>query len=82
MTFNDVLLECCQQKELVDQFNRLTGCKVLSNIYDTRPPIVRMIDESTGYQKILDQKAHEDFTKFLAFVYDCVWIRLPVEIRN
>lgn len=76
MTFDDVVKECCLTPELVSQFNRLTGRHVLSNLYDTRPPIVKMIDESTGYQQVLDKKAADDIQSFISFVFECVWLPL------
>lgn len=76
MNFQDCVSECCQTRELVKEYNRLTGRNVLSNIYDTRAPITRMIDESTGYQKVLDEKAHEDMQEFISFIFEYVW--LPV----
>jgi hypothetical protein len=86
MSFDDVVLECCQNKELIAQFNRLTGRHVLANLYDTRPPIVKMIDEATGYDKVLEDKGHEDMQAFISFIYECIWCRLPdncfVECQN
>jgi hypothetical protein len=76
MNFEECVKECCEHRDLIQQFNRLTGRHVLSNIYDTRPPIVKMIDESTGYQKELDSKAHDDFQAFIIFIFEYIW--LPV----
>lgn len=78
MTFEDCVKECCKNTELVKQFDRLNGTN-LSRILiaDTRPPIVRMIDESTGYKRFLDDKAHEEMQKFISFCYEFIWCGLP-----
>jgi hypothetical protein len=81
LTFNEVLLACCKKPELIKEFDRLSGTNVMGIFHDKRPPIIRMIDESTGYQKVLDQKAHDDMQKFISFVFECVWMRLP-EIQD
>ncbi|MFA5048893.1 MAG: hypothetical protein WC516_07770 [Patescibacteria group bacterium] len=69
--------ECAKNPKFVKGFNRLMGCHLFES--DKRAPIVRMIDESTGYQKELDEKKHEEFLMFVAFVWECVWARLPEE---
>jgi hypothetical protein len=74
MIFQDCLIECCHNQELIKQFNRLAGTNVLA--IDTRPPVVKMIDEATGYQKVLDEKATEDLKAFTVFVFECVWMPL------
>jgi hypothetical protein len=66
---------CAKEPEFVKGFNRLLGCHLFEK--DSRSPIVRMIDESTGYQKELDKKEREEFHKFVLFVYETVWSRLP-----
>ena len=80
MTFNDVLFESCQHPELVREFDRLSGTNVMGVLYDKRPPIVRMIDDATGYQKVLDQKAHADMQQFISFVFEFIFLRLPIEV--
>lgn len=80
MSFQECLMECCSNQELVKQFNRLTGRKVLDNIYDKRASIIKMVDESTGYQKELDKKANEDMQFFISFVFEFIW--LPVQSLN
>ena len=79
MTFNDCVLECCKSHELIKGFNRLTKRNVLT---DTRPPIVRMIDASTGYQKELDKKAHEDMQVFMTFIFEVIWMPLVINVRS
>jgi hypothetical protein len=75
MTFNDCVIECCQHRELIKQFDRLTGCHVSNVLLDTRAPIVKMIDGATGYQKVLDKQAHEDIQMYIAFIFECIWLR-------
>lgn len=73
MTFAECVLECGKNAELVEQFDRLTGSS-LSKL-GARAPLDRMVDEATGYDKA-------QATKFAAFVYEVVWIRLPPEAEN
>ena len=73
MTFLEVLKECLYNKELVFQFNRLTGCKLG---VDDRDDIDKLIDEATGYQEELDQEQMYYMDLFVGFVWDCVWLRL------
>jgi len=88
MTFNDCVLECCKTPELIKEYDRLQGSnlsKVLIPQPDTRPPIVRMIDEATGYDKVrtnLDETAHKEMQEFIGFIFDCVWIPLLFSATN
>lgn len=41
-----------------------------------------MIDESTGYQEVLDKQAHEDFQAFIMFIMEFVWIPLLIKEAN
>ena len=85
MTFNDCVLECCKTPELIKEYDRLQGSnlsKVLIPQPDTRPPIVRMIDEATGYQTNLDETAHKEMREFIGFIFDCVWIPLLFSATN
>jgi hypothetical protein len=80
MEFKDVVLECAMNKDFVKSFDRLSGTNVWRVVaQDTRKPIEIMIDNATGYDKVLDVKAHEDMQKFFDFVFECVWCRLPKE---
>ena len=65
MTFNECLIVCAGQKELVSEFDRLAG----TSLGENKSPINQMIDEATG-------KERADIVKFIEFVYDCVWLRL------
>lgn len=67
MTFEECVLLCSENNELVNQFDRLNGTH-LSKL-DRRQPIERMIDESTGRDK-------DAAKKFVDFVYDVVWMRI------
>ncbi len=82
MTFNDCLLESLEHKELIKEFDRLNGTKVMQIFYDNRPPIVRMIDEATGFDKVQKLELGKDLMEFIWFVYDCIWMRLPEEYRS
>jgi hypothetical protein len=83
MTFMGVVKECLMQKDFVDGFNHLLDCKLVTPFtIDKRPPIVRMIDEATGYDKALDKKQSEYMQKFIGFVYEVVWLPLIMEEQN
>jgi len=74
MTFHECLMQCAGTPELVSQFNRLSGCSLGR---DSRSAIDKMIDKATGYQDEIDQNNNDDMRKFINFVWDCVWLRLP-----
>jgi hypothetical protein len=77
MTFNDCVIECCKQPELIKQYDRLQGSN-LSRILltDTRPAIVKMVDNATGYDKVMEEKSHEDMQGFISFIFEFIWIPL------
>ena len=66
MNFEQVVLECSHNQALVSEFDRLTG----SNLSLRGKPIELMVDQATG-------KLADDASKFVAFVYECIWLRLP-----
>ncbi len=70
MTFGECVIECAKHRELVEQFDRLRGTK-LSKV-GTGAPIERMIDEATD-------RYNDDAAKWVEFVWDFVWTRLPPE---
>ena len=70
MDFQEVCLECIRNKELVGEYNRLTGKRLG---VDSRAPIEKIIDETIGYQAELDKK---EMGFFVLFVLDVIW--LPV----
>lgn len=82
MTFQEVVLECTRDTALIKEFDRLQGSnlsKVLIPQKDTRKPIEVMIDNATGYDRVLsniDEQFHDDMQKFITFVFECVWLPL------
>lgn len=60
MDFQEALTQCIKTPELVQEFNRLTGCSLG---IDDRPPVVRLIDEATGYQLEVDKKNQEQYVR-------------------
>lgn len=74
LNFNECLLETVKQRELIREYDRLSGTNIMQIFYDNRPPMVKMIDEATGYQKEIDKKAHEQMQGFIGFVFECIWI--------
>lgn len=69
MTFLDCLFYCIGQDDLVDEFNRLTGCQIGGA--DKRTALERAIDDATGH--IPNQK---DYLRFVNFVYTVIWTPL------
>ena len=74
--FEAVLRECIKHPDLIKEYNRLSGTHLGE---DKRVPIVRMIDEQTGYQKVLDEKAVEEFKGFADFVFKYIYLPLLME---
>lgn len=66
MFFMDVLLECCTNKELVKEFNRLQGTR----LFEPKAGIIAMIDQATGYD-------NAQLELFIDFCWSFVWLRLP-----
>lgn len=62
MTFQDILMQCAANVELVAQFDRLQG----SNLVRTGAPINLMVDDTTG-------KTNDDLAAFIGFVHECVY---------
>ena len=71
MTFEDVVKECLNTPELVNEYNRLTDSRLG---IDNRKPIEKMIDKATGYEKELDNKQREYLHDFISFVFEFVWL--------
>ncbi len=65
MSFQDVVFECLQNRELVREFDRLRG----TNVAMRGAPINLMIDKACGKDKA-------DLKLFFAFVFECVWLPL------
>jgi hypothetical protein len=78
LTFVDTLLYCISTPELVSEFNRLSGCSLG---VDKRSPLERMIDKATGYEAVRKETVNSEFEKFVEFVYEFVWTRLPPDER-
>jgi hypothetical protein len=81
LTFKKVIVECLTNKELVEQFNRLRGTKLG---IDSRAPIVRMIDEATGFKRdTMDERyKHDELRLFFEFVFDAIWLPMMIEEHN
>lgn len=67
MTFEECCHECIGNKELLREFNRLTG----KHLGEHRSGVIRTIDEACGYDPDM-----EAMPLFVAFVYDAVWCRM------
>jgi hypothetical protein len=69
LSFLDIARQTIANTELVRQWERLSGNKF------ARSPLDCMIDEATGHGDAVMEK-------FLAFVYDVAWCRLPPDILD
>jgi hypothetical protein len=68
--FQLCLIESSGNLELVENFDRLTGCKV--GRIASSPAIQKMVDEATGF--------HDDqLRQFAEFVHDCVTPGCPMK---
>lgn len=74
MTFSECVLDCFDNAELVAQFNRLYGCSLG---VDRRSVIEKAIDQATGHEP--PPVDEEEARLFIAFVWNCIWTRLPPE---
>ncbi len=70
MTFNELVLFCAEHHDLLVEFDRLQGTHL--STFDKRKPIEQMIDEATG-------RDEDAMRKFVDFVYEFVWLRVPRE---
>lgn len=67
MTFEQCLLHCAGNQELVEQFERLSGHRRLKSLTS----IERAIDDACGYDC-----EHEYAIAFASFVWEFVWCTL------
>jgi hypothetical protein len=70
ITFCECLAVCTRTPGLVSEFDRLTGC----NLSGRGSPLELEIDRVTG-------RMDADFARFVEFVRDCVWDRLPADAK-
>ena len=78
MTFQECLVECIEQDELVREFNRLSGTSL--SFRDERKPIERMIDDATGYPYPFKNDPDE-IHQFISFVFEFVWVPLVMGLE-
>ena len=71
MTFADVLMEAAHHREFVEQYDRLSG----TNLSRCGTGIDLTIDDASG-------RMDAEVPAFVAFVYECIWLRLPLEARG
>ncbi len=77
MTLLECLFYCIEQKELVENFNRLNGTSIG---VDSRSAIEKSIDGVTGYLEVLAEKRNDEVGQFVNFVIE--YIYLPVFWNN
>lgn len=65
MTFETCCSECLKNKELVKEFNRLSGC----HLGEQKNGIDMAIDKACGYDP-----NKEAVPAFVNFVMECIWI--------
>lgn len=70
MNFEELVLFCSEHHELLVEFDRLNGTHL--STMNTRAPIEKMIDEASG-------RDEDAMKKFVDFVYEFVWLRVPRE---
>lgn len=69
MKFEEIVMECFDNKEFVSEYNRITG----SSIRQQKLSIYQLIDQVTG-------KEEEELKKFISFVDEYVY--QPVFDKN
>ncbi len=75
ITFYECLMEAARWPYLIEGFDRMLGCSLSPEKLAARAPLDTMIDNATG-------KLDYDLSMFIAFVYDIVWTRLPLDLRD
>lgn len=73
ITFYQCIMQGAAERGFVEQFDRLMECS-LSKV-GKHSPIIEMIDEATGFYD-------HQMALFVAFIYDVVWTRLPVDLLD
>jgi len=77
LTFKKCVEDCLATPDFVQEFDRLGGCHLMTK--KPRNAIEAMVDEATGFG---DQQLDLDMHKFIAFVYETVWLRLPAGAKD
>jgi hypothetical protein len=80
LTYLECLDACTNNAELVEQFNRLSGYRLGESA--KRSPIQILIDETTEYDAVVQNRESTAFRQFALFVKEIVWDRLPPEDRQ
>lgn len=66
--FQRCLEDACLSQDLIENFDRLTGCRVAR--IATGSAIERMVDEASGFRD-------DQLRQFSEFVHEWVYLRLP-----
>jgi hypothetical protein len=72
LTFQKCVEECLDNTDFVKEFDRLMGSSLGPK--KAASPMEFLVDQTTGYDEV---KRNQDLKKFVAFVHETVWIRLP-----
>ncbi len=72
MDFHGCVLYCAGQTEFVQQWESLTGYRLM--LPKAKTPLEAMIDRAVKFEP-----AEETMRAFIHDVYDIVWSRLPAE---
>lgn len=76
LTFEECVDSCLGNRDFVSEFDRLCGTCLGGQREGS--PVERMIDQATGFD---EERRREDLEKFVAFVHETVWLRLPASSR-
>lgn len=77
MNFKECVEECLKNQGLVNEFNRLYGCKLG---IDNRSLLDKIIDSATGNQLAIEEKETGEIRQFVEFVKEYVWIPLAAKM--
>jgi hypothetical protein len=77
LTFQECVDECLGNPEFVRGFDRITQSSLGPG--EVRSPMAALVDQATGFDEI---KRNQDHQKFVAFVYETVWCRLPAGAKD
>ena len=76
LRFEEVVHECLGNEEFVREFDRFAGTHIGGK---PRDPMMILVDRATGFDEL---KTTNDYKKFVAFVYETVWTRLPNDAKD
>lgn len=80
ITYIDCLMSCLSNLEFVNNFNRLKDVNLGTSVH--RSAIEALLNQSPGFEDVLDARENVVFRQFALYVKYMVWERLPAKHRS